>query len=82
MAALNRTFALARARGKEVAIAEAEKLALAGNHYYHTLLGELYRGIDNEKARAHFADAYALARTPADKRLLRQKLEDSELRGS
>jgi RNA polymerase sigma-70 factor (ECF subfamily) len=35
------------------AIAEAEKINLAGNHLYHSLLGELYNGVDYEKALVH-----------------------------
>src|SRR5690349_12904983 len=50
VAALNRTYALSKANGKEEAIKEAEKLNLTNNHFYYTLLGELYRGIDDHKA--------------------------------
>ncbi|HEY1872047.1 MAG TPA: DUF6596 domain-containing protein, partial [Chitinophagaceae bacterium] len=50
VAALNRTYALAKANGKQQAIKEAEKLNLKGDHFYFTLLGELYTGIDNKKA--------------------------------
>ncbi len=53
VAALNRTFALSKANGKEEAIKEAEKLNLANNHFYFVLLGELYSGIDNKKAKQH-----------------------------
>jgi RNA polymerase sigma factor (sigma-70 family) len=74
VAALNRTYALSKANGKEEAIAEAEKLHLVNNHYYYTLLGELYKGIDNEKAKENFAKAVAMARTQADKRTIMKKL--------
>ena len=40
--ALNRTYALAKANGKEEAIIEAEKLNLTGNHLYHSLMGLRY----------------------------------------
>jgi RNA polymerase sigma-70 factor (ECF subfamily) len=76
MAALNRTFALSKARGKQAAIPEAEKLRLTSNHYYYTLLGELYKGIDNAKARANFQTAYTLAKTQADKQTIQKKLEE------
>ena len=42
IAALNRTYALAKVNGKKEAIIEAEKISLTGNHLYHSLLGELY----------------------------------------
>ena len=36
---------------KQEAIIEAEKLNLTGNHFYFTLLGELYTDIDNNKGK-------------------------------
>jgi len=74
VAALNRTYALSRANGKRQAIAEAEKLQLLGNHFYFVLLGELYAGIDDAKAKQHYAEALALAKTPADKQAIQKKL--------
>lgn len=74
IAALNRTYALSKANGKEEAIREAEKLNLAGNHFYFTLLGELYNGIDNGKAKEYFEKAYALAKTQTDKQTIRNKI--------
>lgn len=73
--ALNRLYALAKVKGNTQAIAEAEKLQLTGNHYYYTLLGELYRTIDQKKARANFQQALSLARTHADKQTILKKLE-------
>lgn len=78
MAALNRTYALARANGREEAIREAEKLQLVNNQFYFVLLGELYTGLDNTKARQHFEQAWQLAKTTTDKNLIRQKLERLE----
>ena len=75
VAALNRTYALARARGKQEAIGEAEKLKLADNHFYHLLLGELYTGIDKMKASQHLQKALSLARTQAERRTIQKKLE-------
>lgn len=74
MAALNRTYALSKVQGKAAAIAEAEKLELAGNHYYYVLLGELYREIDNAKALLHLQHALTLAKTETDKRTIQQKI--------
>lgn len=75
IAALNRTYALSKANGKEEAIAEAEKLNLINNHFYFTLLGELYNGIDNKKAKQHFEKALALAKTQTDKQTIQNKIE-------
>lgn len=74
VAALNRTYALARANGKEQAIREAEKLRLTNNHFYFALLGELYTGLDNGKAREHFEKAVGLARTEHERKTLRKKM--------
>jgi RNA polymerase sigma factor (sigma-70 family) len=75
IAALNRTFALAKANGIEAAIIEAEKLNLKDNHFYFTLLGELYKSLDRETARKHFLSALSLAKSEADKQAIRLKME-------
>jgi RNA polymerase sigma factor (sigma-70 family) len=75
IAALNRTFALSKANGKQEAIIEAEKLQLTSNHFYYTLLGELYTGIDNVKARLHFEKALSLAKTSTDKITIQKKVD-------
>jgi RNA polymerase sigma-70 factor (ECF subfamily) len=75
VAALNRTYALSKANGKEEAIIEAEKLNLTNNHFYFTLLGELYRDTDTDKARLHFEKALALAKTPTDKQTIQKKID-------
>jgi predicted RNA polymerase sigma factor len=67
MAALNRTYALAKANGKPAAIAEAEKLKLEDNQLYYMLLGHLYTDVDNEKAIDHLTTALKLAKSEADK---------------
>ncbi len=67
IAALNRTYALSKINGKAEAIREAEKLHLIDNHYYHTLLGELYKGINAQKSDWHFKQALELAKTNADR---------------
>ncbi len=74
MAALNRTYSLAKANGKEIAIKEAEKLNLASHHLYHALLGDLYTGIDNEKAVHHFKTSLALTNSKADRKVIVKKL--------
>lgn len=75
IAALNRTYALSKANGKPEAIKAAEQLDLTDNHFYFALLGELYTGIDDQKAKTHFTKALALAKTPADKHALRRKID-------
>ncbi|MFC0181609.1 RNA polymerase sigma-70 factor, ECF subfamily [Pseudarcicella hirudinis] len=75
IAALNRTFALSKANGKEEAIVEAEKLNLTDNHFYFTLLGELYIDLNPGKAISCFEKALALARSETDKMALFRKIE-------
>ncbi len=75
MAALNRTYALSKANGKSIAIREAEKLNLSGNHLYHSLLANLYEGVDNQKALQHLETALSLAKTSADKTLIAKKIK-------
>jgi len=74
--ALNRVYALYKARGKEIALPEAEKLYVPNNHFYFTLLGELYEGNDNEKAKANFEKAYLMAKTESEKQLIKQKMKN------
>ena len=81
IAALNRTYALAKANtmnDKTHAIIEAEKLALTNHHLYHALLGELYTGTDNAKAIAHLQKAIALTKTATSKAMLAKKIVDLE----
>ncbi|HTD99465.1 MAG TPA: sigma-70 family RNA polymerase sigma factor [Mucilaginibacter sp.] len=76
VAALNRTYALSKANGKQEAIIAAEKLNLTGNYFYYALLGELYTGIDNTKAKQHFKKALALSRTSAYKQTIEKKIQN------
>jgi RNA polymerase sigma-70 factor (ECF subfamily) len=73
--ALNRTYALYKAKGNKIALVEANKLNLTNNHFYFVLLGELYTGIDKEKAKQNFLKAIALARTETDKLTIRNKID-------
>lgn len=82
IAALNRTYALARANGKEEAIIEAEKLDLTDNHFYFVLLGEPYKDRDAGKARDHFQKAFSMAKTQTDKETIRKKIDDLPGTGS
>ena len=76
IAALNRTYALSKANGKQEAIAEAEKLNLTDNHFYFTLLGELYTEIDNLKAQQNYTKALLLAKTQTDKHTIQKKIDN------
>ncbi|WP_343067689.1 RNA polymerase sigma factor [Chitinophaga varians] len=75
IAALNRTYALSRANGKEVALQEAKKLSLNDHYQYHLLLGELYTGIDNRSACSALERALALSHSSADKKIISQKIQ-------
>lgn len=75
VAALNRTYALSKTNGKQEGIIEAEKLNLTGNHFYFTLLGELYTSIDNNKAKENFQKALSLAKTQTDKHTIQRKID-------
>lgn len=70
IAALNRTYALSKANGIQVAIIEAEKLKLDGNQQYHVLLGHLYRNINKTTAKQHLQVAKTLTKRTADKNYL------------
>jgi len=75
IAALNRTYALAKVYGSEAAIIEAEKLNLISSHLYHILLGELYSDVDIHRAIDHFNLALKLTKPIADKNVIRTKIE-------
>jgi RNA polymerase sigma-70 factor (ECF subfamily) len=75
IAALNRTYALSKAKGEQEAIVEAEKLNLTGNHFYFALLGELYNGIDKEKAETNFKTALSLTKTEASRTAIQRKID-------
>jgi RNA polymerase sigma factor (sigma-70 family) len=79
IAALNRTFALAKAKGKKVALLEAEKLRLTDNHFYYILLGELRKGEDAEAAKGDYLRALELAKTEAEKQTIKKKITSLSL---
>jgi len=72
--ALHRTFAFYRANGNAAALIEAEKLKMENNHFYFLPLGELYKGIDNKKAKLNFQKAFLLAKTKIEKEIIQQKV--------
>jgi RNA polymerase sigma-70 factor (ECF subfamily) len=75
VAALNRVFVLSKTDGKHAAIEEAERLELKDYQFYCALLGELYTGIDNEKAKENFQKALSLAKTQTDKQAIQKKID-------
>lgn len=75
MTALNRTYALSKVYGKQVAIEEAKKLQLTNNHLFFCLLGYLYMGQDTSKAVECFEKAMALSKTRNDKKIIESYLK-------
>tara|TARA_R110002051_G_scaffold255120_2_gene314187 strand:+ start:16708 stop:17943 length:1236 start_codon:yes stop_codon:yes gene_type:complete len=75
--ALNRTYALAIAHGKKTAISEALKINLKNNHLYHSLLAELYCGMDKKKQIEHLKLALTLTDNIKDKSILNNKLKNA-----
>lgn len=73
-AALNRTYALSKAKSKEEAIIQAEKLDITSGHLYHSLLANLYDGVDSEKSLAHLRKAMEFSKTEGDKRIIQKKI--------
>jgi predicted RNA polymerase sigma factor len=61
--------------GAEAALAELHHMNLPANHFYFTLLGELYKHSDVSKARKNFEKAIELARNEADKAILKNKIQ-------
>jgi predicted RNA polymerase sigma factor len=75
IAAMNRTFALAKVNGKESALGEAEKLRLDDHHFYFVLLAELYTDVDNGKAAENLQKALALVKTGPGRQAIQTRLD-------
>lgn len=76
VAALNRTFALSKARGKKEALIETQKLGLTQNHFYYLLLAELYKDVDSKKVKPNLEKALALSKTEAERNVIQRKIEN------
>jgi RNA polymerase sigma factor (sigma-70 family) len=76
IAALNRAFAISKLDGKTAGILEAEKLELNDNQFYHSLLGNLYTGVDDAKALKHYEEALGLANSAADKATIQKNIKN------
>jgi RNA polymerase sigma-70 factor (ECF subfamily) len=74
--ALNRTYALYKADGREAALREALKLKLDNNHFYFILLGELYKDVDKDEAKRHYERAFALAKTQPERQGILEKIKE------
>lgn len=74
IAALNRTYALSKVKGNEVARKEALKLKLENNPYYHSLLSTLFLPDLPDLAIAHLRKAIELVKTSTERDLLESKL--------
>lgn len=81
MAALNRTYALAMARGKKEALQEALKIDLKQNHLYQLLLAELYKEQDGEQYQVHLRQAASLAKTGNERQWILDKLAETTKNG-
>lgn len=75
VAALNRTYALSKANGRQEAIAAAEQLELTDNPFYFSLLGELYTGMDDGKAVLYYKKAFTLTKTAAGRQAIQRKID-------
>ncbi len=74
IAAMNRIYALAKVKGKLVAIKEALPLEMHASPFWLAFMGELYIDIDKKKAIIYLEKAIALADAETAKNLLRNKL--------
>ncbi|MEM6321350.1 MAG: sigma-70 family RNA polymerase sigma factor [Bacteroidota bacterium] len=74
IAALNRTYALAKVNNRKEAIREAKKIKLEKNHFYHCLLAELYGNEERKKALSHLEIALKLAKNKGDQQLIQRKI--------
>jgi RNA polymerase sigma factor (sigma-70 family) len=75
VAALNRVYVLSKVKGKQEAISEAAKLNLTENHFYYTLMGELYTDIDKARSIVNFQMALSLAKTDTDRLTIQRKID-------
>lgn len=74
--ALNRTYALSKSEGNAVALKEALKINLTDNHLYHSLVAELYIGIDEKKQLEHLQQALSLSSNDRDKIITFRKIKE------
>jgi len=73
--ALNRTYALYRARGAAKALPEARKLQLETNHFYWVLLAELLQHTHPQEAIIYLKRALEQARTIPEQQLIHERID-------
>jgi len=74
--ALNRAYVLSKVEGNEAGIIEAERLNMTDNQFYFMLLGELYSGIDRQRAKENFERALKLTKSDMDRKIIEKKIND------
>ena len=74
IAALNRTYALAKANHVSQAIEEALKLDLKHSYQYHVLLAKLYESRDTDKQIYHLQQVILLSRSESIREFFSKKL--------
>jgi predicted RNA polymerase sigma factor len=72
--ALNRVYAIWKVHGPIDAIEAVKRVEKFQNQFYYTLLGELYLTIDKGRAANYYQEALALAKTDAERVLIKKKL--------
>jgi RNA polymerase sigma factor (sigma-70 family) len=75
IAALNRTYALSKVYGNEIALLEAQKLNLSNNPFYFSLLAELTKGQNPKMAIEYLEKAKKTSVSKAQKDLLLAKMK-------
>ncbi len=74
IAALNRTFAISKAKSKKAGFTEAKKLKLEKSHMYYTLLSELSE--DEKEKTIYLEKAISLCSTDSEEEFLKSKLKN------
>jgi len=82
VAALNRTYALAMARGNEIGIKAAEQLGLEESYAYHILLGKLYTPLASAQARNHYEQAKLKASSNVEESMADTYIEELDTKMS
>jgi RNA polymerase sigma factor (sigma-70 family) len=71
---LNRIYALFKVKGAQIALQAIKETRLPYNHFYFTLLGEVYFDLDPVQAKINYELAMELAKTKAEKDQIYNKL--------
>ena len=82
MIALNRTYALAKARSVDQAIKEALKIKLENNHLYFSLLAKLYESKSLKKSIEYLQKGLKLAKNEHDRVYYQKRINALKKEGS